>query len=110
LPTPKHHVTSTGDAIQRYADDDPQGPIAPAAISGARKTFGFLIRAIGALIGAVAASLYVFLMWSSPPDLSNVHRLSAVIGLFLVTPVLFFFGPFWLADRLAALIDRRRVT
>jgi hypothetical protein len=107
---PKHQVTSTGDAIQRYSDDVPQGPIAPAAISGTRKIFGFLIRAIGALLGAAAASLYVFLMWSAPPDLSNVHRPSTVIGLFLVTPLLLFFGPFWLADRLAALIDRRRVT
>ena len=107
---PKHQVTSSGDAIQRYEDDVPQGPIAPAAISGARKSFGFLIRATGALIGAAAASLYVFLMWGSPPDLSNVHRLSTVIGLFIVTPLLLFFGPFWLADRLAAVIDRRRVT
>jgi len=107
---PKHQVTSSGDSIQRYGDDVPQGPIAPAATSGARKTFGFLIRAIGALIGAAAASLYVFLMWTSPPDLSNMHRLSTVIGLFIVTPVLLFFGPFWLADRLAAVIDRRRVT
>ena len=110
MPIPKHQVTSTGNAIQRHSDDVPQGPIAPAAISGARKTFGLLIRAIGALLGAAAASLYVFLMWSSPPDLSNVHRPSTGIGLFLVTPVLLFFGPFWLADRLAALIERRRVT
>jgi hypothetical protein len=110
VPIPKHQVTSTGDAIQRYSDDVPQGPIAPAAISGTRKIFGFLIRAIGAVLGAAAGSLYVFLMWSSPPDLSNVHRLGTVIGLFLVIPLLLFFGPFWLADWLAAFIDRRRLT
>jgi hypothetical protein len=110
VPISKHQVTSTGNAIQRHSDDVPQGPIAPAAISGVRTTFGLLIRAIGALLGAAAASLYVFLMWSSPPDLSNVHRPSTGIGLFLVTPVLLFFGPAWLADRLAALIERRRVT
>ncbi len=75
-----------------------------------RTVIAFSIRTIGFLLGAVAASLYIFLMWSSPPDLSNVHRLGAVIGLFLVTPILLFFGPFWLADWLAAFVDKRRVT
>jgi hypothetical protein len=75
-----------------------------------RKVVAFAIRTIGFLLGAAAASLYVILMWSSPPDFSTVHRISTVIGLFLVTPILLFFGPFWLADRLAAFVDKRRVT
>jgi hypothetical protein len=93
---------------EKISGDDPIERIEPRA--KARKIVALLIRTGGFLLGAAVASLYVFLMWSAPPDLSNVHRLGTVIGLFLVTPILLFFGPFWLADRLAAFVDHRRVT
>ena len=87
--------------------EDPIERIEPGA--GARKLVALLIRTLGFLLGAVLAACYVFMIWISPPDLSHA-RPGGAIGMYLGLPLLFLFGPFWLADRLAAFIDKRRVT
>jgi hypothetical protein len=92
---------------EKISGNDPIERIQPGA--GARKITALLIRTLGFLLGAALAAIYVFLMWSAPPDMSHA-RLSAAIGMYLVLPLLFLFGPFWLADRLAAIVDKRRLT
>jgi hypothetical protein len=92
---------------QNISGDDPIERIEPGA--GARKIVALLIRSIGLLLGAGLAAFYGVMMWVSPPDLSHA-RPSAAIGMYIGLPLLFLFGPFWLADRLAAFVDKRRVT
>lgn len=76
---------------------------------GARKIVALLIRCLGFLLGAALAGFYVLVMWVSPPDFSHA-RPGAAVGMYIGLPLLFLFGPFWLADRVAALIDKRRVS
>lgn len=92
---------------EKISGTDPIERIEPGA--RARKTAGLLIRTLGFLLGAALAAFYVFMMWVAPPDLSHA-RPGAAFGLYLGLPLLLLFGPFWLADWLAAFIDKRRVT
>lgn len=92
---------------QKISGDDPIERIEPGA--GARKTAGFLIRTLGLLLGAVLAALYVFVMWVAPPDFSHA-RPGTAIGMYIGLPLLLLLGPFWLADWLAAFIDKRRLS
>jgi hypothetical protein len=92
---------------EQISSDDPIERIEPGA--GARKVVALLIRTLGFLLGAALAAVYVFMIWVSPPDLSHARPGSA-FGTYVGLPLLFLFGPLWLADRLAAFIDKRRVT
>jgi len=92
---------------EKVSADDPIQRIEPW--SGARKIVALLIRTIGFLLGAALAAVYLFMMWISPLDFSHA-RPGAAIGMYLGFPALLLFGPFWLADWLAALVDKRRVT
>jgi len=92
---------------EKISGDDPIERIEPGA--GARKIVAQLIRLVGCLLGAGLAAVYLLVMWISPPDFSHA-RPGAVLGMYLGFPVLLLFGPFWLADRLAAFVDKRRVT
>ena len=82
-------------------------PIEPGA--GARKIAALLIRSAGFLFGAALVAFYALVMWVSPPDFSHA-RPGAAVGMYVGLPLLFLFGPFWLADRLAAFVDKRRAT
>jgi hypothetical protein len=68
-----------------------------------------LIRGAGFLLGAALASIYLFMAWDSPPDMSNV-RPRAVFNFYLTGPLLLFCGPMFLAGWIASRIDHRRLT
>jgi hypothetical protein len=91
----------------KISSNDPIERIEPG--TGARKTAGLLIRTLGFLLGAGLAALYAVIMWVAPPDFSHA-RPGAAIGMYVGLPLLLLFGPFWLADWLAAFIDKRRVS
>ena len=92
---------------QEISDNDPIERIEPG--SGARKFVALLIRSVGCLLGAGLAAFYAFVIWVSPPDFSHA-RPGAAIGMYIGLPLLLLFGPFWLADRLAGFVDKRRVS
>lgn len=77
------------------------------AVSGSRKIAAWLIRATGFLLGAAVAVALGYLMWSPPPADWQHMRLRSFVG-YALTPVFVFAGIFWLADRAAAAIDKRR--
>jgi hypothetical protein len=91
---------------EKLSSADPIERIEPW--SRARKGAALLIRTIGFLIGASLAAVYLFLMWTSPPDFSH-SRPGAAFGMYVGLPLLFLLGPFWLADWLAGRLDKRRV-
>jgi hypothetical protein len=102
-------MTFSGDGIQQNSNDI----AGPTEISEPRKIAAWLIRAIGCLIGAAALSLYVFLMWTSPPDwqhMSSGQVLRGLIPAYVFGPLALLVGPFWLADWIASHIDKRRLT
>jgi len=92
---------------QEISGNDSIERVEPGA--SARKIVALLIRSVGILLGAGLAALYIFIMWVSPPDFSHA-RPGAAIGMYIGLPLLLLFGPFWLADRLAGFLDKRRVT
>jgi hypothetical protein len=91
---------------ENISGEDPIQRIEPGA--SARKIAGLLIRTIGILVGAALAAGYLFMMWIAPPDFSHA-RPGAAIGMYIGLPLLFLFGPFWLADWFAAFVDTRRI-
>jgi len=92
---------------QKISADDPGERIEPAA--GARKIVALSIRSLGFLLGVALAAFYGLVMWVAPPDFSHA-RPGTVVGMYVGLPLLFLFGPFWLADWLAGLLDKRRVS
>jgi hypothetical protein len=107
--------------------DSPQTPhpastAVKAAVSGApwiedagvplwRKLAGKVLVALAWLLGAAVLTIYVYIIWSDPPDFS---RLSASREFkdgelfYLILPLLFAFGPVWAAGWLAKRIDPSR--
>ena len=92
---------------QNISGEAPIERIEPGA--SARKIVALLIRSAGILLGVALAAFYAFIMWVSPPDFSHA-RPGAAIGMYIGLPLLFLFGPFWLADWLAAFVDKRRLS
>jgi hypothetical protein len=78
-------------------------------VSSLRKIAAWLIRGAGFLLGAALASIYLFLAWDLPPDMSNA-RPRAVLFFYLVGPLLLWCGPMFLAGWIASHIDHRRLT
>jgi hypothetical protein len=76
--------------------------------SRALKGVALIIRIVGGLLGVGLAAVYLLMMWVSPPDLSH-SRPGAAFGMYVGLPILFLFGPFWLADWLAGFVDKRHV-
>jgi len=102
-------MTFTGDGMEQHSDHI----AGPTELSEPRRIAAWLIRAIGFLIGAAALSLYVFLMWTSPPDwqhMSSGQVLRGLIPTFIFVPLAILIGPFWLADWIASRLDKRRLT
>jgi hypothetical protein len=101
-------MTFSGDGMEQHSDD------ASGSIERSEpwKIAAWLIRAIGFLIGAAALSLYVFLMWASPPDwqhMSSGQVLRGLIPAYVFGPLALLIGPFWLADWIASYVDKRRL-
>lgn len=86
---------------------DPENPWLITEISTGRKVAAWLIRALGLIVGVTAASLYGYLIWTMPPDMSLRQPIRWAIALFFLVPLLLLFGPYWLADRIAGWIDKR---
>jgi hypothetical protein len=68
-----------------------------------------LIRGAGFLLGAALTSIYLFMAWDLPPDMSNVGS-RTVLNFYLTGPLLLFCGPMFLAGWIASHIDHRRLT
>jgi len=68
----------------------------------------WLIRGAGFLLGVVLVSLYVLIVWDSPPDMSNASPRSA-FNFYVTGPLLLFSGPMLLAGWIASRIDHRRL-
>jgi len=68
---------------------------------------GRTLRAIGYLVGAALAGIYLFLMWlSPPPDWQHMKPRSFVIG-YIGFPALIIFGSAWLFGWLARRFDHK---
>jgi hypothetical protein len=87
----------------------PPLPSGPDQASRSRKIAALLIRSSGFLLGATFASIYLFLAWESPPDMSHAP-LRTPLNFYLTGPILLFGGPVLLADWIAGRIDHRRLT
>lgn len=81
----------------------------PADVSRPRKIMAWSIRGAGFLLGAALASLYLFMAWDSPPDMSDA-RPRTVLNFYLTGPLLLFCGPMLLAGWIASRIDHRKLT
>ena len=70
-----------------------------------RKVAGRAIQWFGFLLGAAIVLIYGALLWTTPtPDLSH-SRISGVMGVYVVTPVLVFGGTVWLFTWIAGRLD-----
>jgi hypothetical protein len=81
----------------------------PDQVSSLRKITAWLIRGAGFLLGAALASIYLFMAWEAPPDLSHAHY-RAALNFYLTLPLLLFCGPVYLAGWIASHIDHRKLT
>jgi hypothetical protein len=70
-----------------------------------RRLLASALVAIAAAIGIAAASLYVYLLWSDPPDMERVR---GTVGLVFFVPLLILCGPIWLANWVAVRVDPSR--
>ncbi len=70
-----------------------------------RRLLASALVAIAAVIGIAAAALYIYLLWSDPPDMERVR---GVVGLVFFLPLLILCGPIWLANWVAERIDPSR--
>jgi MFS family permease len=99
-------TSSRSDARHLSAPNRASGP---DEVSRLRKIVAWSIRGAGFLLGAALASIYLFLAWELPPDMSNA-RPRAVLFFYLVGPLLLLCGPMFLAGWIASHIDHRRLT
>jgi hypothetical protein len=63
------------------------------------------------LLGAAVLAIYVYIIWTDPPDLSHLSAFRELKDgelLYLTLPLLFVFGPVWAANWLAKRIDPSR--
>jgi protein-S-isoprenylcysteine O-methyltransferase Ste14 len=70
-----------------------------------RRLLASALVAIAAVIGIAAAALYVYLLWSDPPDMERVR---GTVVLVFVLPLAILCGPIWLANWVAVRIDPSR--
>jgi hypothetical protein len=71
-----------------------------------RKVAGRAIQGLGFLLGTALVLIYCALLWTDPvPDLSH-SRLSSVMGLYVVTPIMILGGTVWLFTWIASRLDR----
>ena len=70
-----------------------------------RRLLASALVAIAAVIGIAAAALYVYLLWSDPPDMERVR---GTVGVVFVLPLAILCGPIWLANWVAVRIDPSR--
>jgi hypothetical protein len=76
-----------------------------------RKLAGKALVALAWLFGAAVLAIYVYVIWSDPPDFSQSSAAREFKGLeflYLFLPLVFLFGPVWAACWLAKRIDPGR--
>jgi hypothetical protein len=76
-----------------------------------RKLVGKALIALAWMFGAAVLAIYVYVIWSDPPDFSHSswsHELKGQEFLYLFLPIMFAFGPVWAASWLAKRIDPSR--
>jgi hypothetical protein len=76
-----------------------------------RKLAGKVLIALAWLLGAAVLAIYVYIIWSDPPDFSHLSASRELKGgelFYLTLPLLFAFGPVWAASWLAKRIDPSR--
>jgi hypothetical protein len=84
----------------------PKGASGRDQVSMPLKIAAWLVRGAGFLVGA--ASVYLFMAWDSPPDMSNARPRTA-FNFYLTGPLLLFCGPMLLAGWIAWRIGHRKL-
>ena len=109
----KHNYHSPARALctmmSRSAHPSAANSVSSDQVSRPRKIAAWLIRGAGFLLGVVLVSLYVFIVWDSPPDMSNASPRTA-FNFYVTGPLLLFSGPMLLAGWIASRVDHRRLT
>jgi hypothetical protein len=76
-----------------------------------RKLAGKALVALAWMLGTAVLAVYVYVIWSHPPDFSHLSASREFKDgelLYLTLPLLFAFGPVWAASWLAKRIDPSR--
>ena len=76
-----------------------------------RKLAGKALVGLAWLLSAATLAIYVYIIWSDPPNLSHssgARELKGLEFLYLVLPLVLLFGPVWVAGWLAKRIDPSR--
>jgi hypothetical protein len=85
--------------------------IEEAGVPAWRKFAGKALVGLAWMLGAAVLAIYVYIVWSDPPDFSRssaVRELKGLEFLYFTLPLLFVFGPVWAASWLAKRIDPSR--